>query len=235
MPDEGGRHCVDGVRPPWTEQSIHFIDFEGSLGSGILEFGVVTLRGHEIVNTTTRLCRAIGRVRSEDQQVHGLAAGDVAGEPPFSDELERFLRLRASGPLAAHFANAENTLLKSVWPYPKASPDFARSAGAVVDWGPWIDTGRLYPQLYPSLASAKLEVLVATFGLQEMLDREAKRRCPPSRCHYHAALYDALAGALLLMRLSTEPGLAERSVGWLLTESTSDPEKRASFNQGELF
>jgi hypothetical protein len=32
----------------WTEQTIHFIDFEGAIAGGILEYGVVTLLGGEM-------------------------------------------------------------------------------------------------------------------------------------------------------------------------------------------
>lgn len=227
--------CVRSVSGAWTEQTLHFIDFEGSLGSGILEYGVVSLRGGEILDTHTRLCRASGRVRRQDVAVHGLAEASVAGCEPFSGEFERFAALRASGPLAAHFAQAETTLLKAAWPYPRTSPDFLSPGGAVTDWGPWIDTGRLYPHLYPTLPSAKLEHLITTFGLQSRLDELAGRFCPPARRQYHAALYDALAGALLLQRLTGEPAVAGQSLAWLLTESTRDPVRRAALNQGELF
>lgn len=219
----------------WTDQLIHFVDFEGSVASGILEYGVVTMRGAEILGTHTRLCRATGRVRAEDAALHGLEAAVVAGHAPFGDDFERFALWREAGPLAAHFASAENTLIKSVWPYPRTSPDFARPGGALTDWGPWIDTGRLYPQLYPSITSAKLGDLVAAFALQAELDGLAERHCPAGRRRYHAALYDALAGALLLRRLAAEPSLASQSVSWLLMMSTLDPVKRDALRQERLF
>ncbi len=227
--------CVCCVGNSWTAQLMHFVDFEGSLASGILEYGVVTLRGVEIVAAHTRLCRATGRVRAEDAAVHGLDAAAVADHAAFGEDFERFAAWRETGPLAAHFANAENTLIKSVWPYTRHSPDFARPGAALTDWGPWIDTGRLYPQLYPSLASAKLADLVAVFGLQASLDEWAGRHCPPNRRRYHAALYDALAGALLLGRLASETSVAEQSCGWLLAMSTLDGEKRSALRQGGLF
>jgi len=214
---------------------IHFIDFEGSLASGILEYGVVTVQAGAIVDARTRLCRATGAVRSEDVAVHGLEAHAVAGSPPFAADFDYFAGLRESGPLAAHFANAENTLIKSVWPYPRTSPDFARATGTVTDWGPWIDTGRLYPQFYPTLTSARLEDVVSAFGVQPELETAASRWCPPERRHYHAALYDALAGALLLTRLVREPALRDRPLAWLLAHSTLDPDKREAINQGSLF
>ncbi len=220
---------------PWTDHLIHFVDFEGSIASGILEYGVVTMRGAEILGAHTRLCRATGRVRAEDAGLHGLDEAAVADHAPFADDFETFARWRETGPLAAHFANAENTLIKAVWPYPRTSPDFARPGGMLTDWGPWIDTGRLYPQLYPSLTSAKLGDLVAAFALQGELDALAERHCPAERRRYHAALYDALAGALLLRRLAGEPSLALQPTGWLLEMSTLDGEKRDALRQGGLF
>lgn len=219
----------------WSLQTIHFIDFEGSVASGILEYGVVTMRNGEIEDTATRLCRATGRVRAEDVAVHGIEATAVAANAPFTDEFERFAAWRETGPLAAHFAQAENTMIKSVWAYPRKSPDFVRPEKTATEWGPWVDTGRLYPQLYPSLGSAKLGDLVARCGLQGELDGEAARYCPKDRCRYHAALYDALAGALLLRRLAREPTVAAQSLAWLLTMSTMDPVKRAEMTQDDLF
>ncbi len=219
----------------WTEHLIHFVDFEGSIASGILEYGVVTMRGADIVETHTRLCRATGRVRAEDVAVHGLDVNTVSGCAPFGEEFARFARWRETGPLAAHFANAENTLIKSAWPYPRSSPDFARPGATATEWGPWIDTGRLYPQFYPSLTSAKLADVVAAFALQPRLDALAAEHCPADRRHYHAALYDALAGALLLMRLAAEQTLASQPLAWILEMSTLDGARRDELRQGGLF
>lgn len=218
----------------WTGQPIFFIDFEGSRASGILEYGVATLHEGRIVDTRTRLCRATGPVRAEDAAVHGLREADTAAQAPLAADWDYFAGLRERGPLAAHFASVENSLLKSVWPYPRSSPDFARPGGRVADWGPWVDTGRLYAQLAPRPASGKLEALVAACGLTATLEAHAAACCPPERRHYHAALYDALAGALLLGRLAVEPAVADKSMAWLLEMSTLNPEKRDALRQGEL-
>ena len=77
--------------------------------------------------------------------------------------------------------------------------------------------------------------VVVVFGLQGQLDELAERHCPPDRRRYHAALYDALAGALLLTRLAAEPSLADQSCAWLLEMSTLDADKRAALRQGGLF
>ena len=218
-----------------ADTPIHFIDFEGNRTSGIIEFGVVTLEQGKITSARTRLCRAIGRVGAEDTAVHGLSAETVAGEALFKDEWDYFAGLRQRGPLAAHFASVENSLLKSVWPYPRTAPDFAQMNRTVAEWGPWIDTGRLYPQFFPQLGDGKLEQLVSVCGLQSELDALAATHCPESRRHYHAALYDALAGAVLLLALLRRPEFGSSTIPWLLQMSTLDPEKRAALQQGDLF
>ena len=219
----------------WTDVPIHFIDFEGSVGSGILEFGVVTLRGGEVVDTHTRLCRAIGRIRAEDAAVHHLTEREVEGQAPFAEEFEYFARLREAGPLAAHFAGAENSLLKAVWPYARTSRDYSRPGMQTSEWGPWIDTGRLWAELYPKTESLQLELLVGALGLQAELDVLAVAHCPATRRFFHAALYDALAGGLLLMSLLRRPELAEATIPWLLLMSTADAQKRSGLQQDTLF
>lgn len=219
----------------WLETPIHFIDFEGNLTSGILEYGVITLRGGEVVEAHTRLCGAMGRIRSSDTAIHGLGPREVDGLAPFSADFDRFARYRETGPLGAHYAHAENTLIKSVWPYPRTAPDFARPGATQTDWGPWIDTGRLLTQLFPSLPTGKLEDLVAAFGLSGRLDEQAAHCCPADRRRFHAALYDALAAALLLLALGDRPEFRDMTIPWLLQASTANPEKRAALQQRELF
>jgi DNA polymerase-3 subunit epsilon len=143
--------------------------------------------------------------------------------------------LREKGPFAAHYAGAESSLLRATWPYPRNSPDFARPGNRLIDWGPWIDSARIYAQLYPSLESGRLESLVAACGLQAELDLLAARHCPEGRRAYHAALYDALAGALLLASLARHPQLGALTVTQILALSTLDGKKRGSILQRELF
>jgi DNA polymerase-3 subunit epsilon len=221
----------------WTDVPIHFIDFEGGASSGIVEFGVVTLRNGLIERTRTRLCRAAGRIRPEDSAVHRLTARDVEASVPFAAEFDYFAGLRELGPLAAHFAGTENALLKAVWPYPRTSPDFARtgSGGSVTDWGPWVDSGRVYAELYPRTESNQLGSLVSACGLQAELDGLAIVHCPVERRFYHAALYDALAGALLLLSLLRRPEFLAATIPWLLQMSTANSQKRSGLQQGNLF
>ena len=219
----------------WIDQPIFFVEFEGSRSSGILEYGVVTLWQGAIIEARTRLCAPVGRIRPEDSAVHGLSDEMLAAVPAFSDEWEYFAGLRERGPLAAHYAGVENALLKSIWPYPRNSPDFARPGERVIEWGPWVDTARIYAQLFPGLDSGRLEALVVACGLQEELASAADQHCPRDRCRYHAALYDALAGALLLAKLARDPEIARLTTMQLLALSTLDPAKRERLQQRELF
>ncbi|MFA5264465.1 MAG: 3'-5' exonuclease [Opitutaceae bacterium] len=219
----------------WIDQAIHFIDFEGNRSSGILEFGIATVLGGKITDARTRLCSATGRIHSDETEVHGLSAADVAGSPPFSEEWNTFIALRNSGPLAAHYAGTENGLLKAVWPYPRHSPDFTKPGGQSADWGPWIDTASIYAQLYPALDCGKLETLIERCGLQAELDALAASYCPPQRRRYHAALYDALAGALLLAALARHASIAELTLLQLFSLSTRSGDKRDNLQQQSLF
>ncbi len=223
------------VGATWIDQPVYFVDFEGNQTSGILEFGVATVLRGQVVEVFTRRCRPTGAIRPADTAVHGLGADELSGLAPFTEEWEFFASLRERGPLAAHFAGVENALLKAVWPYPRPSPDFARPGEWIAEWGPWIDTARIYAQLYPALPSRGLEELVLAAGLGAELAVEAKRHCPSDRCRYHAALYDALAGGLLLGALARDPALASLSLLQLLALSTLDPIKRDALQQRELF
>ena len=77
--------------------------------------------------------------------------------------------------------------------------------------------------------------MIAACGLQGELDGLAEQFCPVERRRYHAALYDAVAGAVLLASLAREPAVAGMSVMQLLALSTLDGAKRDALTQRELF
>jgi len=219
----------------WTGVPVHMIDFEGCTRSGIVEYGVVTLHGGGITATAGRLCAPTGPVWSEDIRVHGLSREELTGLGPFSDDWKILAGLRETGVMAAHFAGTERRLLRAVWPYPRTSPDFLRSGGRQTDWGPWIDTGRLVIGLRPDLSRAGLEEVVRSLELFPELDRLGRVHCPGGRNHFHCALFDALAAALILRELALEGDGRPFSLQRLVEESTADPEKRDALRQGRLF
>lgn len=217
------------------ETPVHVIDFEGSRQSGVVEYGVVTLHGAEMVATHSRLCAPIGTISARDRMQHGISAQAVAGTARFDAEWSLFAELRASGPLCAHNAAVEDGLLRTVWACPRNSPDFAEHGAPIASWGPWLDTLYLYRRIYPQLDSHKLGDLIGRFDLQGALDAHAQLYCPQKRQRYHCALYDALASALLLRRLYAEPELQGLSLRWLLLQSASTDAGRDSIGQQTLF
>jgi DNA polymerase III epsilon subunit-like protein len=225
------------LRMSWPATLIHVLDFEGSRSSGVVEYGVATLCDGKIAAIHTRLCAPAGPVAAAESALHGISAEDTAGVAPFAAEQILFAELRQSGPFAAHHAPVERALLRRAWPVPPAAPDFAASnpaaAPRVADWGPWLDTRRIYESLYPNLPSYQLADLVATFALAENLTALATQHCPGRRRRPHCALFDALAAALLLARLTQEPSIAGASLAWLLAQSVP-PDQAEVINQGEF-
>ena len=214
---------------------IHVIDFEGSRGSGIVEYGVVTLRGPEIQDAVTRFCAPVGTITDEDRRRHRISEDEAGQERPFHADWEYFATLREHGPFCAHNSVVENGLLRLVWSYPRRSPDFSEPGAWVASWGPWLDTLYLYRRIYPQLQSYRLKDLIHLFSLQKALDQYAVLHCPPARRSYHCALYDALASALLLQHLDLDPDLPDISLLWLLRQSAASESTRTIIGQQELF
>lgn len=188
----------------FSNAPIHVIDFEGSLQSGIVEYGIATISNGVIESTHTRLCRPYGTIPYRETACHGIYEDELTRLLPIDTDWNLFSSLRGSGPFAAHNAFTEHQLLKAVWPYTASTQNFSDGQPSVT-WGPWIDTLRLYENLYQKLPSYKLESLIETFQLQENLDALSKIHCPEKRRQYHSALYDAIACALLICRLINMP------------------------------
>lgn len=220
--------------PHWRDIPIYVVDFEGSTKSGVVEYGVVEWCRGGIQDTASRLCRPLENLTQEDTRLHGIAQHDAAPCVPFADEWDRFRAYRRDGVLAAHHASVEHGFLKRQWSFPPASMDLLRGAMRA-DWGPWIDTRRLYEVVYPDLDSYQLGALVECFALKEGLNAASQRYCPDGRRKAHCALYDALASTLLLERLLAEDGFENASIEWLLEHSLPSQEKKQAARQGDLF
>lgn len=203
----------------WTDTPVHVIDFEGSRATGIVEYGVVTLHRGQVTATATRICKAEAPVPDIEARVHGISTAEADAAAPFAQERAAFFALRESGALCAHNAHVETHLLKRYWPYPRLVPDLLQPGRQVADWGPWIDTLRVYELVFPMLDDHGVRALIQAFDLQAQLDIFAADYCPPKRRHYHCALYDALATALLLTHLGRLPGYEQLTLDWLLLTS----------------
>ena len=82
-------------------------------------------------------------------------------------------------------------------------------------------------KLYPSLDSAKLSTVIDTFGLKEELDSIAEKFCPKQRRKWHCAPYDAIACALLIIKICSQDGFEEVSLEWLARYSMTNPDEQS--------
>jgi DNA polymerase-3 subunit epsilon len=196
---------------------IHVLDFEGGPRTGVVEYGAVTLLGGRVVSLLTGRCAPRADIPAEETRCHGLAAGDLSGERLFESRWADFQTLRASGLLAAHQASVEARVLAATWPHPAAVPAVSETAEARAEWGPWVDTLALARRRRPGLADYGLEALIERLRLAPLLAAEAERLCPPDRRRYHAAGFDALAAALVLLALAP----AEDRLGRLIADSAA--------------
>lgn len=97
---------------------------------------------------------------------------------PIMNQWESFYPVLAGKRLVAHNIACEKTILTRVAPLTK--------------WGPWVDTLKLAKARYPKLPSYALGDLCEIFGcIPQMAGRT-----------WHDGLYDAVACALLAMRLA---------------------------------
>ena len=214
----------------WKDNLIHVLDFEGTRRTGVIEYGLVTLRSGVLDSTCTDLCRSRQELNVEDVKMHGIDDDMLAAKEPFESEWERFTIFRQTGVMAAHHASVEDNLLKETWPYPRVSDNHKHFG-----WGPWIDTRRIYAKIYKGLKSYSLGFLIETFDLGKRLIECANQYCPPKRKKAHCALYDALAAALLLIRLDEMHELRDATVDWLLELSAPDRRRRDDLRQDDLF
>ncbi len=221
--------------PFWDDLPIHVIDFEGGPHCGIVEFGVVTIRGSQILDMSTRLCRPKRAIARREIATHGITNEAAARVPPFAQEWDRFAGLRETGPFAAHFASAENAMLKAVFPFSRLCDGWIEADKKTAEWGPWLDTGYLYRNYGDDPTSLKLADLVLRWELQHELDALALRFCPAERRRYHCALYDALACSLLLMLYCSELSDGRPSLRQLVAGSQTNALKKQEVEQQNLF
>lgn len=219
----------------FSNQTIHLVDFEGNTRTGVVEYGVVTLLRGGISAVYTRFCRGRAAIAAVDRQWHGIREEQVREAPSLESDWDLFSALRRNGPFGAHHAQVEDTLLRQVWPSPGLVPSFGHQRDPVPEWGPWIDTRRIYEYLFPDLESHQLMDLVRCFHLETTLESWVQMHCPEGRRKHHCALHDALASAVLLTQVPALPGFEAVDISWLLRHSASSQRVRDHFRQSELF
>lgn len=220
----------------------YVIDFEGSVTAGVLEYGWVGLDSiHGIFSAETAFCKNRTDIPASESALHQIYAQQVSDCPDFMTVLPRLMDLRALYFFCAHQAAFENTLLQLYCPV-------ILKARSILDnpqpsWSPWIDTCILYKKYFQKMCgkrssacenSVTLQALIELCGLSKILQQVGDRFCPPARRHYHCALWDALACALLLLHFIRQEEIQTKTLTWLLQESSSLP-KAQQLRQPPLF
>ena len=197
---------------------IYAIDFEGSLQTGILEYGVVGITPRDgIFFVETQLCKNKTAIPANETSCHGLSAEKLEPYEDFSQHLDTFFHLRKKALFCAHNAAFENRLLSEYCPVVPGA--YAVSSFPNQQWGPWLDTWLLYRK-YLKTQACTVEQLIHFCNLSELLSRLSGKFCPPGRKNFHCALFDALACALLFLNFIRSKEGSEKNLLELLQQST---------------
>lgn len=117
---------------------------------------------------------------------HHKLREEIAAAPEVSRVWKKLEGWVVGVPLAAHNVATEKK--------------FLRQMGPMHRFGPWVDTLALARQAWPEAPSHKLEDLITGLGLEKRI----REICQDGEAH--DALYDAVACAVLLEHLLTQPG-----------------------------
>ncbi len=109
--------------------------------------------------------------------------GTLSASPTFLESWPDIASVLSGAALVAHNASTERTIIEKRAPLARL--------------GPWIDTLRLVRKYWPLMKSFALGDLIATFDLKPQVDA----LCPGRT--WHDALYDACAGAVLLVHAAS--------------------------------
>ena len=247
--------------------TVYVVDFEGSLATGILEYGLVGIDSIDgVFSAEGAFCKNRGRISDAEFAQHHISEERVARCEDFINVVPKFVELRRGGFFCAHNAAFENALLNSYCPV--VLNTYGVGAGSQAFWGPWLDTCVLYKKYFKkvlrgknsfvrieencrcgdadaggesgdrggisrsslsdcmcrskALPSVGLQTLIDGCGLTEVLNNLGERFCPPDRRHWHAALYDALACALLFLNFIRSEAGRGKTLPQLLHESASE-------------
>lgn len=210
------------------EGVLTVVDFEGSRSSGVFETGMVRIDSGRIVSVFTALHRPRAELSVAERVLCGVEGEKLADKQPFSEFYDRFVAARRDGLLAAHNATTEHHLLLDAFPFPPAG--IAPEGGTLTGWGPWVDTLLLARRFLPDIGQYGLGEVVRILGLQGTLEDLAAACCPADRCRPHAALYDALASALVLLDFAGRGWVGSVREALLACEGPAE-----RLTQGELF
>ena len=135
--------------------------------------------------------REIGYLITEDEQITyseeetGLKALQILQK----------LQINNYSFIVAHNSHVEKNLIKKYFPY-----EIDQITKKIRKHN-WLDTLKVYRNLYPRLKKYDLRFLVETFIDEKELKNEVVKRCHKGKHKFHNSLFDAICVYLLIKRL----------------------------------
>jgi DNA polymerase III epsilon subunit-like protein len=136
--------------------------------------------------------REIGYLITEDEQITyseeetGLKALQILQK----------LQINNYSFIVAHNSHVEKNLIKKYFPYE------VDQITKKIRKHNWLDTLKIYRNLYPRLKKYDLRFLVETFIDEKELRNEVGKRCHKGKHKFHNSLFDAICVYLLIKRLN---------------------------------
>ena len=152
------------------------LDFEGCITNGIREIG-------GIISNESDFLEVYNFNNLNEREVKNYLLEILSGDIEF---------------IIGHNISTEKNLLKKYLPYPVKKNLFKK-----LEWGPWLDTKKMYAKLYPNLKKYDLKNLSHLF-INSEINNLSKKYCNKKNSSFHNALYDALCTFLLYKRLSKD-------------------------------
>jgi len=149
------------------------LDFEGSINNGI---------------------REIGAILSNDTQIINFHDFDIEDEIDCKNMLQSIISSDVDF-IISHNIQTEKNLLKMYLPFPPKKNRFGE-----FEWGPWLDTRKVYSFLYPNIKNYELTNLTELFIKNESV-LLTEKYCKVRKAKQHHALFDAICVFLLYKRV----------------------------------
>ena len=137
------------------------LDFEGSINNGI---------------------REIGAILSNDTQIINFHDFDIEDEIDCKNMLQSIISSDVDF-IISHNIQTEKNLLKMYLPFPPKKNKFGQ-----FEWGPWLDTRKVYSFLYPNIKNYELTNLTELFIKNESV-LLTEKYCKVRKAKQHHALF----------------------------------------------
>jgi DNA polymerase III alpha subunit (gram-positive type) len=159
------------------ESSIgRVIDIEGSIVLGVRQASYLDFENFKIINSKEYL----------------------GNDGLFSNWLSNCNNCKSVSYWVAHNCMVEKNIITKFAPYKNNLENQYNK----MEWGPWVDTLKIYKILYPNLNNYTLTNLKKVFDLEQRVVELASKFCKRTGVKQHESMYDCIVTYLLLQRIN---------------------------------